>query len=120
MGPHSCAIGCRRSNLWKMAGGPTKMESQEFEWGEAKAESNLRKHGVDFADAVRVFDDAFADYRFDVDAGYGEQRMVVVGVAKSALLTVVYTERGERIRLISARKATKHEQREYHRSQTRQ
>ena len=95
------------------------MESLEFEWDDAKAESNLRKHGVDFADAVRVFDDAFADCRFDIDTAYGEQRMIVFGVAGGVLLTVVYAERGERIRLISARKATKHEQREYHRSQTR-
>jgi uncharacterized DUF497 family protein len=49
------------------------MESQEFEWDDVKAASNLRKHGVDFADAIRVFGDAFADYRFEIDAVYGEQ-----------------------------------------------
>ncbi len=94
------------------------MENQEFEWDEVKAESNFLKHGVDFVDAIGVFDDAFADYRSDADREYGEERVIVVGVAKGVLLTVVYTERGERIRLISARKATKHEQRQYHRSQT--
>ena len=91
-----------------MAGRPRTMESHEFEWDRAKAESNLRKHGVDFDDAIRVFDDAFADFHFDIDAGYDEQRMVVVGAANGVLLTVVYPERGERIRLISARKATKY------------
>ena len=94
------------------------MENEEFEWDDEKNESNMRKHGVDFASAVCIFDDVFADYRSDLDAGYGEQRTLVVGVANGRILAVVYTERGDRIRLISARKATKHEQREYYRSQT--
>jgi uncharacterized DUF497 family protein len=90
----------------------------EFEWDTAKAEANFRKHSVAFVDAQRVFDDVFAVHRLDLDAGYGEQRMIVTGMVNGVLLTVVYTERGERTRLISARKATKHEQLEYYRSQT--
>lgn len=90
----------------------------EFEWDEAKAESNLRKHGVTFVDALHVFDDAFAVYCFDVDANYGEQRTIVVGMVNRVLLTVVYTERNERTRIISARRATKHEQRGYYHGQT--
>jgi uncharacterized DUF497 family protein len=87
--------------------------------GRRESQEQSSQARVDFVDAVRVFDDAFADYRFEIDAGYGEQRMIVIGVANGVFLTIVYTERGERIRLISARKATKHEQREYHRGQTR-
>ena len=92
--------------------------TDEFEWDAAKAVANLRKHGVAFGDAARVFTDAFADHRFDVDGGYGEQRMIATGMVNGVLLTIVYTERGERTRLISARKATKHEQFEYYRNQT--
>ena len=94
------------------------MDDNEFEWDAEKAASNLRKHSVAFADARRVFDDAFAVHEFDSDVGYGEQRMIAVGMVNGVLLTVVYTERGERTRLISARKATKHEQLDYYRSQT--
>ena len=65
-----------------------------------------------------MFNDAYALHSFDVDAGYGEQRMIATGMVNGVLLTVVYTEREERTRLISARKATKHEQLEYYRSQT--
>ena len=92
--------------------------TEEFEWDAAKATANLRKHGVAFEDAQLVFNDAYALHSFDVDAGYGEQRMIVTGMVNGVLLTVVYTEREERTRLISARKATKHEQLEYYRSQT--
>ncbi len=92
--------------------------TDEFEWDAAKATSNLRKHGVAFKDAQLVFNDVFATHRVDVDAGYGEQRMIATGMVNGVPLTVVYTERGERTRLISARKATKHEQLGYYRNQT--
>jgi hypothetical protein len=67
----------------------------EFEWDAAKATANLRKHGVAFADARRVFDDLFAVHSFDADGGYGEQRIIATGMVNGVLLTVVYTERGE-------------------------
>lgn len=94
------------------------MDESQFEWDAAKAESNLEKHGVSFEAAQGVFDDVFANERFDLDSHPGEIRSVITGMVSDVLLTVVYTERGERIRIISARKATKHEQREYYRSQT--
>jgi uncharacterized protein len=56
--------------------------------------------------------------RIDTGGDPGEVRYVLTGMANGILLTVVYTERGERTRIISARKATRHEQREYYRSQT--
>ena len=89
-----------------------------FEFDRNKNTENKRKHGVAFEDAQLAFNDVFALDRVDLDAGYGETRMVIIGMAKGRLLTVVYTERGERTRIITARKATKHEQRDYYGSQT--
>jgi uncharacterized DUF497 family protein len=94
------------------------MSREEFEWDAAKAEGNLSKHRVSFDAARYVFDDAFACDRWDSDSDPGEIRYVIIGMVKEVILTVVYTERGSRIRIISARKATTHEQREYYRSQT--
>jgi uncharacterized DUF497 family protein len=65
-----------------------------------------------------VFDDVFSVEGCDSDSEPGEIRYVILGMVNDVILTVVYTERGERIRIISARKATRHEQTEYYRSQT--
>ena len=94
------------------------MDEAEFEWDAAKAESNLVKHGVSFEAARCVFDDVFAFERSDFDSGPGEIRYVITGMVNDVILTVVYTERGDRTRIISARRATKHEQEKYYRSQT--
>ena len=64
------------------------------------------------------FDDVFALERCDVDIEPGEVRYAITGMVNDVILMVVYAERGERIRIISARRATKHEQTEYYRSQT--
>jgi uncharacterized DUF497 family protein len=86
----------------------------KFEWDVAKAEANWKKHGVSFELAREVFRDPFAVLRVDERADYGEERFVVIGVAESkVLLAVAYTEREENIRLISARRATQHEQDDY-------
>jgi len=85
----------------------------EFEFDPAKAAGNLRKHGVSFADAEGVFMDPLALHRVDPDAE-GEERFVAVGAGSAGrLLVVIYTLRGESIRLISARRATPAEAREY-------
>jgi uncharacterized DUF497 family protein len=82
------------------------------EWDPEKAAENLRKHGVDFADAVTVLDDEMALTRSEDSPG--EDRSVTVGVdALGRLLVVVYTWRGEEIRVISARRATAAERRVY-------
>jgi len=94
------------------------MGDDEFEWDDDKAKSNLAKHGISFEAGRRVFDDAFSFGFPDAGDAGDEIRYVMVGMANGVLLTVVYTERGERTRIISARKATRHEQREYYRSQT--
>jgi uncharacterized DUF497 family protein len=81
---------------------------------EAQAKSNFKTHGVSFELAKTVFDDAFAFGRLDDRADYGEQRFVILGMAEGqTLLLVAYTEREDRIRIISARRATKHEQNFY-------
>ena len=88
----------------------------EFEWHRAKAEANLRTHGVSFGLAETVFKDPFAIELVDDREDYGEERFVIVGMAQGhVLLFVAYTEREGRIRIISARRATQHEQDEYFR-----
>jgi uncharacterized DUF497 family protein len=89
------------------------MEFEEYEWDAAKAASNLAKHGVAFEDARRVFDDAYADHRYAPDTVDDEQRMMATGMVNGVVLTVAYTERGDKTRIISARKATRHEQKAY-------
>jgi uncharacterized DUF497 family protein len=80
----------------------------EIEWDPSKAEQNRRKHHVDFADAATVFEDEFG--MTQEDARHGEQRfMTVAADALGRVLVVVYCWRGERIRLISARRATPRE-----------
>ncbi|MDE0009802.1 MAG: BrnT family toxin [Candidatus Poribacteria bacterium] len=79
----------------------------EFEWNGSKAASNLSKHGVSFDEARTVFDDTFYIDFYDPDLSYDEQRYIIIGQSvQSRLLVVSYTERGNVIRLISARRAT--------------
>ncbi len=83
-----------------------------FEWDKRKAALNLKKHGIDFSDAAAVFYDEMAITI--PDAFVGEERFVTLGMDTLArILVVVYTWRGNRIRIISARKATPGERREY-------
>jgi uncharacterized DUF497 family protein len=80
-----------------------------YEWDEQKRQINVIKHAIDFIDIPELFDGAVViipDERFD----YGENRFIVIGFLKSQVLVVAYTERGDNIRIISARKATKNEQ----------
>jgi uncharacterized protein len=84
-----------------------------YEWDTNKAESNLLDHGVDFADAVSVFADLVAITI--VDEHPDEERFITIGLnAFGQILVVVYTWRSDRIRIISARRATKREQRQYY------
>ncbi len=85
----------------------------DYEWDPAKAKANLAKHGVDFADAVLALDD---DHCLTVqdDSSVYESRFVTLGADPyGKLLIVVFTHRGDSIRIISARGATKQEQRHY-------
>ncbi|NEP56753.1 MAG: BrnT family toxin [Symploca sp. SIO2G7] len=83
-----------------------------YQWNRDKAAKNLRKHGIDFADAVSVFSDDLAMTIFD--ERFDEERFVTIGLdALGRVLVVVYTLRGDEIRLISARKATRQERQQF-------
>jgi uncharacterized DUF497 family protein len=89
------------------------MHPVQFQFDPAKALANLRKHGVSFADAEGVFADPLAIHRSDPDAE-GEERFVAIGLGSAGeLLVVAYTVRGESARLISARRATRREAKDY-------
>jgi hypothetical protein len=91
----------------------------EFERHEAKARANEKAHGIGFDLAKSVFKDPFGIERLDDRKNYGEERFVVIGMAENHILAViVYTEREGRIRIISARRATQHEQYDYYRQNT--
>lgn len=86
----------------------------DFEWDEAKARSNENKHGVSFFEACEVFDDDHSSSVRDPDHSVDEDRYLIFGVSKRGnFLVVSYTERGNRIRLISARKMTPRERKAY-------
>lgn len=83
-----------------------------FEWDEAKRESNLRKHGLDFIGIEALFEGqtvTFEDERFS----YGERRFLTLGLLEGRVVVVVHTEKPEVIRIISVRKATRNEQASY-------
>jgi uncharacterized DUF497 family protein len=85
-----------------------------FEWDRAKAEANQETHGVSFEEAATAFGDPLSTTIIDPDHSDDEDRFVLVGQAYSGrLLVVVHTFRGETVRLISARLATRRERRSY-------
>jgi hypothetical protein len=87
----------------------------QYEWDNGKAAANLRKHGVDFADAVAVLEDTNRIEEIDVRFVYNEERIQVIGMAHGKVLFVIVTLPGEdTCRIISARKATRHEQDRYY------
>jgi uncharacterized DUF497 family protein len=87
-----------------------------FEWDPYKAEVNLQKHGVSFGEAATVFADPLALDRADPDHSKDEQRSVCIGRSYvDRLLLVAYADRGERVRIISARAAEPRERRAYER-----
>ena len=87
-----------------------------FEWDEEKAAINFNKHQVSFEEARTVFNDPVSITIADPYHSIEEERFIDIGMsATGQILVVVYTERGENIRLISCRKATRREQRSYER-----
>ncbi len=85
----------------------------EFEWDPEKARINLAKHGVPFELASFVFSDEFRTEEIDDFVVYGEERWKAVGQAKGQFYAVIYTQRGDFTRIISARRATRYEQQNY-------
>ncbi len=86
----------------------------EFEWDEGKNAANVQKHGVSFEEAATVFGDPLSDTFDDPDHSAEEYRFITIGTSeKSRLLIVAYTDREDRIRIISARELTEQERRGY-------
>jgi uncharacterized DUF497 family protein len=84
----------------------------KFEWDETKRKLNMKKHGIDFVDAPMIFSGitlTIEDDRYD----YGEVRFVTFGVLYGGVVSVIHTETEDTIRIISIRKATKNEEKEY-------
>ena len=90
----------------------TQVRRMSYQWDPNKAFANLRKHGIDFADAIEDLSD---DSAITIeDARFEEERFITIGIdAFSRILVVVYTWRGDSIRLISARKADRSERQQY-------
>lgn len=83
----------------------------QFDWDKEKAQRNLRKHQVSFEEASTIFDDPMFITFLDTEHSFDEERYITIGFSKSnRLLLVAHTERQGQIRIISARKAMKHEQ----------
>jgi len=86
----------------------------EFEWDPLKAESNLNAHGVSFDEATTVFRDTLSITIADPDHSNSEDRFIDIGLShRGQLLVVSYTERKDRIRIISARPANRAERKSY-------
>jgi len=90
------------------------MENSEFQWDEEKAKSNLKKHGVSFEEGATIFNDPMIATILDPDHSKDEERFISIGMSViRRLLSVIHTYRKDRLRLISARKATKAEKKNY-------
>ena len=81
-------------------------------WDEPKRRANLRKHGFDFGDTAEMFDGVTYTYEDDRLA-YGEQRFVTLGLLREVVVSIVHTEDGHDIHVISMRKATRRERKIY-------
>ena len=89
-----------------------------FEWDPDKAQRNLKKHDVSFREAMTVFRDPLARIIADPLHSTEEERFVIVGASdKNRLLVVVFTERGDNVRIISARRTTRMERKNYEENQ---
>ncbi len=93
----------------------------EFEWDEEKAQRNLKKHAVSFDEAISVFADPLSITISDIEHSSNiETRYIDIGISNNKrILVVVYTERNNKIRIISCRIATKHEREYYEQHQRR-
>jgi len=85
-----------------------------FEWDDTKRQANVVKHGIDFVDAVEVFDDP-KQFTYRSPHRSSEERFVSIGVTRGKLIAVVFTQRREKIRIISARPARRIEREQYDR-----
>jgi uncharacterized DUF497 family protein len=87
----------------------------DYDWDDAKNALNRRKHGIDFMDAIAALEDPNRIEELDDDSEFGEERIDAIGMAHGRMLFVVITLRGsDTCRIITARKATRHEQDRYY------
>ena len=87
----------------------------DYEWDAAKAAENRRKHGIDFLDSIAAIEDPNRLEEIDPRSEYEEERIRIIGMAVGSILFVVTTQRDDRTcRIISARRATRHEQDRYY------
>ncbi len=95
-----------------------RVEQFPFEWDDDKARRNISRHRVAFAEAATVFEDYLSVTIVDIMHSDDEERLITIGASSgNRILVVIHTERGEWIRIISARDATQHERRQYERGQ---
>jgi uncharacterized DUF497 family protein len=87
----------------------------QFVWNEEKRLANLLKHGLDFADAEKVFNNPLVVFE-DSRAAYGEQRMIAMGMLQALIVVIVHVDENDIIRIISMRKATRNETDIYYRN----
>jgi len=88
--------------------------AMKFKWDSQKADSNRKKHGVSFQEAASVLGDALSITYYDPDHSVREHRFITMGMSRfGRVLLVAHTYRGDNVRIISARKATRKEQRYY-------
>jgi uncharacterized DUF497 family protein len=90
----------------------------DFEWDLAKEAANVAKHGITFTDAASVFDDPHHLTEDSTKPEYGEERSLALGMVAERLVAVIYTDREQRRRIISARRARKNERERYDHSKT--
>lgn len=88
------------------------MNKNKFEWDDSKQKINIEKHGIDFIDAIAIFNDINRIEKTIVHES-GEKRSITIGMVSGVVLLVVYTLRGKSIRLISARRASENERKYY-------
>ena len=84
-----------------------------FEWDDKKDASNIEKHGLSFDDAIKIFLDPKRKVLVDDRFNYGEERLIATGYMDGRLVVVIYTKKESVVRIISARKANKREQRKH-------
>jgi uncharacterized protein len=88
-----------------------------FEWDEVKAKENLKKHGMSFEEGKTIFNDSFLFTFQDIEHSVNEERYINIGLSANVrILIVIHTERQEKIRIVSCRKATARERRFYEES----
>jgi uncharacterized protein len=85
----------------------------EFEWDPAKDEANEHKHDISFTEAIMVFDDPQHIVEDTTRLEHGEKRSMAIGRVGSFILAIIFTERRQRRRIISARRARRHERKRY-------